>query len=258
MNKKKKLPIFDCHFHIIEKGYPLEANDGYLPDEFTIDDYLNRLHGYTVKGGVIVSGSFQRFDQTYLLAALNRLGGAFVGVTQLPETVSDEELLALNRHGVRAVRFNLNRGGSAGSDELVAMAERVYDLVGWHVELYLGVDSLSCLKDKIPALPKVAIDHLAISNANLEILLSLIRDGVAIKATGFGRINLIVNHALTKIHEINPDTLMFGTDLPSTRAKRAYSDQDFYTVLDTLGENEAAKVFSKNALKFYGVEDTIV
>jgi len=170
--------------------------------------------------------------------------------------VSDEEILNLDNHGIRAVRFNLNRGGSAGAEDLISMATRIYDLVGWHVELYLGPESLSHLQDKIPALPKVCIDHLGVSDSNLEILLNLIRDGLAVKATGFGRVDLNVEEAITKIHKVSPDSLMFGTDLPSTRARRVYSDQDFYTVLDVLGENEAQKVFSENAINFYGVEKT--
>ena len=257
MNKITRLPIFDCHFHIISKNYPLESNNGYLPDEFSINDYYERVYGYTLKGGAVVSGSFQGFDQTYLLAALKRLGAGFVGVTQLPATVSDEEILDLDRQGVKAIRFNLNRGGSDGAEDLVSMANRVYDLAGWHVELYLGTESLSQLKDKIPALPKVAIDHLGISDSNLEILLPLIRDGLTVKATGFGRIDLDIEETLIKIHEVSPDALMFGTDLPSTRARREYSDQDFYSVLEVLREDEAEKVFSKNALNFYGVYDTL-
>ena len=35
-------------------------------------------------GGAVVSGSFQGFDQSYLLDALDQLGPSFVGVTQLP------------------------------------------------------------------------------------------------------------------------------------------------------------------------------
>ena len=256
MNKTSDIAIFDCHFHIIEKEFPLQVNNGYIPDEFTIENYYDRLRDYSIQGGAVVSGSFQGFDQTYLTSALKRLGPGFVGVTQLPETVTDEEILDLDRHGVKAVRFNLNRGGSAGSEDLVPMANRVYDLVGWHVELYLGADSLISLKDKIPGLPKVAIDHLGISDTNLEILLNLLRDGLAIKATGFGRLDLNVNDTLRKIHEVSPNVLMFGTDLPSTRARRVYSDQDFYNVIEVLGEDQAERVFSTNALNFYGLENT--
>ena len=258
MNKTSDIALFDCHFHIIEKEFPLQANNGYIPDEFTIENYYERLRDYSIQGGAVVSGSFQGFDQTYLTSTLERMGPGFVGVTQLPATATDEEILDLDRHGVKAVRFNLNRGGSAGSEDLVPLANRVYDLAGWHVELYLGADSLISLKDKIPGLPKVAIDHLGISDTNLEILLSLLRDGLAIKATGFGRLDLNVSDTLRKIHEVSSNVLMFGTDLPSTRAPRVYSDEDFYRVIEVLGEHEAEKVFSKNALNFYGAENTSV
>ena len=87
------ISLFDCHFHIIEKEFPLQANNGYIPDEFTIEDYRDRLSDYSIQGGAVVSGSFQGFDQTYLTSALNRLGPGFVGVTQLPVTVTDEEIL---------------------------------------------------------------------------------------------------------------------------------------------------------------------
>ena len=254
MSELNGIPIFDCHFHITEKGYPLVLNNGYTPDEFTVDHYLTRLSDYHIVGGAVVSGSFQGFDQTYLANALKKLGPTFVGVTQLPATVTDAEIFELNKIGVRAVRFNLNRGGSADIGDLVAMARRIYDLAGWHVELYLGPTSLNELKEQIPLLPKVCIDHLGMSHSNLETLLPLIREGLAIKATGFGRLSINVSDAIKKIHGISPNVLMFGTDLPSTRAPRIYSNQDFLTVVETLGENDSQKVMSQNALKFYDMK----
>lgn len=97
--------------HIIDPRFPLLSNDGYLPEAFTVQDYLKCTADYTLIGGVIVSGSFQAFDQSYLLAALAELGFGFVGVTRLPATVSDAEIIRLDRAGIQAVRFNLYRGG---------------------------------------------------------------------------------------------------------------------------------------------------
>ncbi len=111
---KEKIKIFDSHFHIIDDRFPLVANQGYLPDNFTCADYLERARKLKIAGGAIVSGSFQAFDQTYLVTALEELGPTFVGVTQLPASVPDEEIMRLNGAGVRAVRFNLRRGGSEG------------------------------------------------------------------------------------------------------------------------------------------------
>ena len=90
-----KFQLFDSHFHIIDEAFPLIANSGYVPDTFSCDDYLEKVTGYDVCGGAIVSGSSQAFDQAYLIAALEKLGPAFVGVTQLPTTVSDDEIIQL-------------------------------------------------------------------------------------------------------------------------------------------------------------------
>jgi hypothetical protein len=60
-----------------------------------------------------------------------------------------------------------------------------------------------------------------------------------------------VGPALIDLYAANPRALMFGTDLPSTRAPRPYQDDDYTLVLETLGEEKAANVFYKNALDFY-------
>ena len=66
--------VFDSHFHIINTDFPVVANNGYMPDEFTCDDYLARTKHYRLVGGAIVSGSFQGFDQTYLVDSLEKMG----------------------------------------------------------------------------------------------------------------------------------------------------------------------------------------
>ena len=92
---------------------------------------------------------------------------------QLPASVRDEELAALDRAGFRAVRFNIKRGGSAGLDDLENMARRVYDLLGWHVELYIDSRKLDELFDRLIRLPKVSIDHLGLSKTGMRALLRL-------------------------------------------------------------------------------------
>lgn len=243
--------LFDAHFHIVDPRFPLTPNDGYLPDKFTVADYINRMKIYNLAGGAVVSGSFQAFDQSYLVDALKWLGPSFVGVTQLPATVTDEELVALNRAGVAAIRFNLKRGGSEDVAHLENMAMRVFDVVGWHVELYVDAAELAGLYPVLLKLPAVSIDHLGLAKAGLPTLLKLAEQGIRIKASGFGRVDFEVGAVLKELLLANPDSLMFGTDLPSTRAPRPYSDNDFALVVDTLGEQNAQKVFYKNALEFY-------
>ena len=245
------IKLFDAHFHIIDPRFPLVPNWGYLPDRYTSKDYLERMKDYDLRGGVVVSGSFQAFDQDYLVDALSRLGGSFAGVTQLPATVSDDELLELNEAGVRAIRFNLRRGGSESVSYLDTMARRVHELVGWHVELYADARELADLFPMLVALPAVAIDHLGLSSAGFPTLVKLAEHGVRVKASGFGRVDFNVKQALQELYSANPDALMFGTDLPSTRAARPYKDGDFRLVIDALGEDSARRVFYENAIDFY-------
>jgi predicted TIM-barrel fold metal-dependent hydrolase len=247
----QKLKLFDAHLHIIDNRFPLVPNNGYVPEAFTWQDYLARMNSHQLLGGAIVSGSFQAFDQTYLVTALRELGPSFVGVTQLPSSVSDDQVLALNAAGVRAVRFNLKRGGSAEISQLDLMARRFYDLVGWHVELYADSNDLPDLFNTLTSLPAVSVDHLGLSSAGFPTLLKLAERGVRVKATGFGRVDFDVRVALQQLYAANPDSLIFGTDLPSTRAPRPYRDEDIDVIGEVLGDDGARKVLYDNAIQFY-------
>lgn len=180
------LRLFDAHFHIINFDYPVSENQGYMPPSFTVKDYYKAIESIHMKGGAIVSGSFQGFDQGYLINALQQISPSFCGVTQLPYTVSDQEIVSLHDKGVRALRFNIKRGGSEDISKLDSFARRVYDLVGWHCELY-----------------------------------------------------------------IDADALMFGTDLPSTRAERPFDMEDKVLIQHLFDEQASDKILYSNAVKWY-------
>ena len=136
---------------------------------------------------------------------------------------------------------------------LDAMARRVHELAGWHVELYVDSRELEGLFDTLMALPAVSIDHLGLAKEGFKTLLKLAERGVRVKATGFGRVDFDVPTALKELHSANPQALMFGSDLPSTRAPRPYFDEDFILVADTLGDAAARAVFYDNAAEFYQI-----
>ena len=93
MTQEQDYRIFDAHLHVIDPHFPLVPNRGYLPGPFTAEDYLERVASLNIAGGAVVSGSFQAFDQGYLVDALNRLG--------------------LSRRGDATARLRLGRGGIA-------------------------------------------------------------------------------------------------------------------------------------------------
>ncbi|MBL8496817.1 2-pyrone-4,6-dicarboxylate hydrolase [Nitrosomonas sp. JL21] len=250
----KNFRLFDAHLHIIDDRFPLISNNNYLPPSFTCEDYLNRMEAYYLAGGAVVSGSFQALDQTYLIDALKQLGPSFVGITQISASVSDEEILELNCAGVRAVRFNLKRGGSEEIKYLDSLARRIHELAGWHTELYVDSRELDELYPVLIALPAICIDHLGLSKTGFATLLKLVENGAHVKATGFGRVDFKVESALKDLFSANPDALMFGTDLPSTRALRPYEDNDLLLIIETLGAENADKVLFTNAVNFYRPE----
>ncbi|WP_131794278.1 amidohydrolase family protein [Fluoribacter gormanii] len=243
--------LFDAHLHIIDYRFPLVANQSYLPNEFTVVDYLKIATPLQIIGGAVISGSFQAFDQTYLINALQVLGPNFVGVTQLPVCVSEKQIIELNHQGIRGIRFNLKRGSSEQLIHLSEMAHRVYEIAKWHVELYVDSSELMELADLLLRLPAVSIDHLGLSKNGLSILFKLVEQGVKVKASGFGRVDFDVANTLKTIVSINPDALMFGTDLPSTRALKTFKKEDITLILDVFDNCMASKILLTNAVDFY-------
>lgn len=245
------MKIFDSHFHIINPKFPLVKNQGYLPPAFAIDDYKAKTANIDIVGGAVVSGSFQGFDQTYLLDTLPKLGKGFYGVANIPFDITKDELEKLNNAGVTAVRFNLKRGGSENADHLVTLSNRLFDEFGWHAELYVDSKHLPELDPKLNQIPKFSIDHLGLSKAGLNNLYRWVEKGVKIKATGFGRLDFDPLPVLKQIYKINPEALMFGTDLPSTRAQTPFSIIDAKLISEHFSQEEQEKIFYKNAYQWY-------
>jgi len=84
--------------------------------------------------------------------------------------------------------------------------------------------------------------------------LRLAEHGVRMKACGFGRVDFDVPQVLQDIHAANPNALMFGTDLPSTRAPRTFENNDIDIVVNALGETGAQKALWQNARDFYRLD----
>jgi predicted TIM-barrel fold metal-dependent hydrolase len=243
--------IFDSHLHIIDPRFPLIANHGFLPDAFSCAEYRAQVENLGVTGGCVVSGSFQGFDQGYLRAALATLGACFAGVAQLPTSVSDAEILALNDAGVRAIRFNLRRSEGIDMSVLPTLAQRVHRLAGWHVEVYIdGAELFEHLRFLL-GLPRVVIDHLGLSRDGLPSLYTLVERGALVKASGFGRLDFNPLPVMQRIVEINPRALMFGTDLPSTRAPRPFMERDLRLIEENFDARIARLILHDNAVNLY-------
>lgn len=248
--------LFDSHCHIIDHRFPIVANQGYTPPSFPLEAYLVQARPLGVVAGAVVSGSFQADDQTYLMDILPRLGAGWVGVTQIPNDCPDAEIAKLGRLGVRAMRFNVFRGRIDSVDDIVALAARCHSVAGWHSEIYADAASLKPHVGKLSRLPQLCIDHLGMTEAGVPVLLDLVAAGCKVKATGFGRVKLDVPKTLEQVARTNPSALVFGTDIPSTRAERPFLPSDIDLVEKVLGQDLAEKAFWDNPLALYRVERT--
>lgn len=246
--------LFDAHFHIIDPHFPLVANEGYTPPPLALADYRAAAEPLGIAGGAVVAGSFHAFDQTWLLAALKALGPGWVGVAQVRPDIPDTEIAALAAAGVRALRFNMFRGRIDDVADLVALATRAHRVAGWHAEIYADAAALGPHVGRLTKMGvPLSIDHLGMTAAGLPVLLDLVSAEVKVKATGFGRVTMDVAAVLEAIAARDPSALMFGTDMPSTRAKRPFEVGDLALVRRVLGLELAQRVTWENARAFYRV-----
>jgi predicted TIM-barrel fold metal-dependent hydrolase len=249
--------LFDSHCHIIDHRFPIVVNQGYTPPHFPLDAYLAKVRPLGVVAGAVVSGSFQANDQTYLMDTLPRLGPGWVGVTQIPNDYPDAEIKKLDAIGVRAVRFNIFRGRIDNIDEIVALATRCHAVAGWHAEIYADAAALKPHVDRLSKLPQISIDHLGMTEAGVPVLLDLVAAGAKVKASGFGRTKVNIPATLERIAQKQPNALVFGTDIPSTRAERPFETADIDLIERVLGPELARKVFWDNGIALYRVKKTV-
>ena len=249
--------LFDSHCHIIDHRFPIVPNQGYTPPNFPLEDYLAQVKPLGVVAGAVVSGSFQANDQTYLMDILPKLGTGWVGVTQIPNDYPDAEIVKLNAIGIRAVRFNVFRGRIDSVDEIAALSKRAHAVAGWHSEIYADAAALKPHVDKLTKLPQFSIDHLGMTEEGLPVLLDLVAAGWKVKATGFGRVKMNVPKVLEAVAKKSPDALVFGTDIPSTRAQRPFLASDIDLIEKVIGPELARKAFWDNPLALYRVKATV-
>ncbi|MHC5250658.1 amidohydrolase family protein [Enterococcus sp. LJL90] len=251
------MEIFDSHFHIIDPKFPIIENNGFTPDFYTVENYRSQLHkmGIHSIGGVVVSGSFQGYDQTYFADALTKLGPNFLGVSQLPSNITDYELTRLNTIGIRGIRFNLYRGITENLTEIEYFSKKVFDLLGWHTEFYLNLDtSTTELDNLILSLPKASVDHIGMGRNSEEKLKKFISNGIPIRVTGFGRVEYSfkeISLLLPRLYAENPSGLLFGTDLPSTRSRKKFSLTDIELLKNIFSEIELENLLVNNGKRWY-------
>ena len=223
----------DAHCHVFgpEAKFPYAPERKYTPCDapkeklFELRDFLGFARN------VIVQASCHGRDNRALVDALEGSNGRAKGVAVVGPDISDMELKALDRAGVRAVRFNfLPRLVDATPQEVyLRIAQRAAKL-GWHIVVYFEAPSLETMTPFLKALPTaIVLDHMSVPDAKKGVdhpefqrYIRLVEENrnIWVKVTGPERISKIgppyddVVPFARRLVEKFTDRVLWGTDWP--------------------------------------------
>jgi len=224
----------DCHMHVFgdPSVYPGKPGHSYLPTPASLTDWQASFATLGIDRVVVVQPSCYGTDNACTVQALTQLDGRARGVASIGPDISDADLLALHRAGMRAVRINAKSIGLSDPtlirDHVAGIAERIAPY-GWHIQMYVTLAVVTALAEVIRSAPcPVVLDHMGgarvgHSDGDLSALYALLQDGNCwIKLSGAYRVSaqshgyndtLPIAKALLNA---NPDNVVWGSDWPHT------------------------------------------
>jgi 2-pyrone-4,6-dicarboxylate lactonase len=154
----------DAHCHVFgpEEKFPYAPERKYTPYDapkeklFALRDFLG------LDKNVIVQASCHSKDNRAMIDALETSNNKARGVAFVGEEVTDAELKAMDRAGVKGVRFNFVKRlvDFTPRDVLDRIAKRV-DKLGWHIVVYFEMPDLPEFESFFTSLPtSVVVDHM--------------------------------------------------------------------------------------------------
>ncbi len=233
----------DAHCHVFgpESRFPYAPERKYTPCDapkeklFALRDFLG------LDKNVIVQASCHSKDNRAMVDALEASNNKAKGVAFVGEEVTDAELEAMDRAGVRGVRFNFVKRlvDFTPREVLERIAARIAPL-NWHIVIYFEMPDLPELESFFTTLPTtVVVDHMGTPD---------VRNGVDhpdnqrfhkmmdrhknfwVKVTCPERMSVagppyydVVPFAKTLVEEF-PDRVIWGTDWPHPNMKKAAPD----------------------------------
>lgn len=238
----------DAHCHVFGPGerFPYAPQRKYTPCDapkeklFALRDFL----GFS--RNVIVQASCHGRDNAALVDALQSAGELARGVAVVDPDISDTELEAMDRAGVRAVRFNFVKRLVDATPKAVfqRVAERVREL-GWHIVVYFEAPDLEELTPFLQSLPTtVVVDHmgrpdvsLGVEHADFQRFKTLLANNEHIwtKVSCPERLTVAgppyddVLPFARQLVESFPDRVLWGTDWPHPNMKSHVPDEGVLT-----------------------------
>lgn len=158
----------DCHHHIYDAGrFPPPADSSNpMVSQARVEEYQLLRKRLRTTRSVIVTPAPYVTDNRVTLDAIARLGGTARGVAVVRPEVTDAELKALDRGGIRGIRFSLNLSAAVRNpvttlDMVEPLSKRIAPL-GWHVQINLAPEGIVAAEPLWNRLPTpIVFDHIA-------------------------------------------------------------------------------------------------
>ncbi len=150
----------DGHVHVFEQGqqYPSVPKPHYTLPDGGLTKLVRMGEAMSLRRFAIVQPSYYGTNNRCMLDALDKLGARGRGVAMVEDSISDDELLQMDRLGVRALRLDLFLRAQWPLTDIVAYIKRSVRKakpLGWHLQFYTPG---RVVRDLIPYLAEVEID----------------------------------------------------------------------------------------------------
>lgn len=257
------IQFFDSLFHLFDPRFPLSKNYFYNLESFTVSQYqsfVNNLkNDFEFVGGAITSHRLQRFDQSFLLDALERLGANYVGVTQLPTDYPDSAIESLNRQRVRGLKFEFVANDEKRRTVIEDFIKRVFTLVKWHVHFVMSAEQILEWKPMVGRLCQDMPVSIVLPTEWQSVssqLVELLQKGLTLIVDNHSLSNPQTISFMKQSLSINSESILMATGLPEFDEKSIaclFSRNALEQILVEFDGNELERIFLDNARKFYNI-----
>src|SRR6266567_453357 len=161
-----KLPPKSCdsHTHIFGPAsrYPFSEKRPYNTADAPLETFRGVHEQIGVERCVIVNATVHGTDNRVVTDAIAQSEGAYKGVANVNDEMSDKELAALDKGGICGCRFAFLKrlGGVGDMTKFQRIVHRIAEL-GWHVDVYFEPGTIGEFAPILSALPtSYVIDHM--------------------------------------------------------------------------------------------------
>ncbi len=247
-----KLPPKSCdtHTHIFGPAsrYPFAPNRPYNAPDAPLEAFRALHEKIGVERCVIVNATLHGTDNRVVTDAIAQSNGAYKGIANVKDEMSDQELADLDNAGIRGCRFAFLKrlGGVGDMNKFNRIVHRVAEL-GWHVDVYFEPGTVGEFAPMLKALPtSYVIDHMGtvqaakgLADPAFKALLDLQKSDEKcwVKISGLERASAggkpfhdAVPFAKRLIDNA-PDRVLWGTDWPHPNVKVMPNDGEIVDLI---------------------------